>query len=56
MKYFSVQAESPGWVETTRAVMAGWRARVWLNTITVTVQYGHTSLHRTAGQIDKLGF
>ena len=56
MKYLSVQAESSGWVETTRAVRAGWRASVWLNTITVTVQYGHTSLHRTAGQIDKLGF
>ena len=44
MKYLSVQSEEREEEDTTRAVTAGWRERVWVKTITVTREYSQTSL------------
>ena len=47
MKYLSVQSEEREEEDTSRAVTAGWRERVWVKTITVTREYTQTSLGST---------
>ena len=50
VKYLSVQSEEREEEDTSRAVTAGWRERVWVKTITVTREYTQTSL----GSMEKL--